>query len=1071
MSTPRFDSAFPLYLTQAQEARDQNLHHDHRRQLFLAFLNAAFAVQQADIEIEKYIQIPNQQSQVELKGIARIRKGWIDAIFRDLVFEFKRDLKKEEADGLRELRDYLSTIPRGAECVGLLTDGLKFIAYVLDDSQPYRLRKIDDINLETALPNVAYMWLDAYLLRQSNVPPTSADIVRRFGLTSPTFVTAVRTLREALNIFGTREAGALEVKRQQWAFHLARVYGSVDVSNDEMFVRHTYLCQFAKILAFTARLGVDEAARRIEGIIDGRAFEILGISNIGEQDFFAWVLAPEVRSLTLDLFTHIASSLLVYDLSHINEDLLKQLYQNLVEPETRHELGEFYTPDWLAELTLREIDYRPGQSILDPACGSGTFLFTAIRLLAEQGLTGQQLVDFALENIMGVDVHPLAVTIAKINYMLALLPHLKGLVAARRGQQRMIPITMANALQVPNKTHRIEIVEIPIDEERRFQIPVEAARQPHALIDILNQMGQYATHMAQMSEKAKFGEFGDLALQSLAKSGSTQEAQIERSFWIENARALTRQIAEGRDSIWIYVLQNTSRPLFLRYHKFDVVVGNPPWIAYRYLQDFTYQAEIKKLMRDYELLAPGEMKLHTQMELATLFFEHCRQAYLKPEGTIAFVMPRSVITGAKQHAAFQQHGFTQVLDLKDVKPLFNVETCVMIRENNHVFTEDIFTISFAGKLPAHECSLAEASPLLTRSEIATSFIKQEQIASPHYYPLFKQGATLVPRNLAFVTSAQLDLKPGELSYVPVIKTDPEADSEAKVPWKGLQLQGYIDDEFLYATLLSKHLVPFGVSKLHLVALPVRVGIPQQLIKLPDRKEEQRFLPMSTEEMHATLTLARSAIDWFEPAEKLWQRYKKPSIKDTLAQWFNYQNKLTAQSPSPGFLVLYGATGSNLAACAVDTHHLPIINGAAPQAFVVDHKTYWYRSETAEEAHFLVALLNAPCVDAAIKQHQTRGLFGARDIHRRPFEICAIPQFNAQNPDHLKLAALSQQAHQVVSMLALSNVKVVGARKQARVAARAFIEQIDEIAQQLLGLAPSSQVATPEENGAEESMEL
>src|SRR5207244_7694315 len=131
--------------------------------------------------------------------------------------------------------------------------------------------------------------------------------------------------------------------------------------------------------------------------------------------------------------------------------------------ETRHGLGEFYTPDWLAELSLREIGYRPGQSLLDPACGSGTFLFTAIQLLIAQGVTGQKLVDFALENIMGMDVHPLAVTIEKIDYMLAILPHMQD--GKRRGQQRIIPVSMANALQVPIGLHHIEVIEVPVDSE------------------------------------------------------------------------------------------------------------------------------------------------------------------------------------------------------------------------------------------------------------------------------------------------------------------------------------------------------------------------------------------------------------------------------------------------------------------------------------------------------------------------------------------------------------------------------------------------------------------------------
>src|SRR6266571_552180 len=1060
-----FETSFARYLTQAKHARDQNQHHDFRRQLFLAFLHDAFGIESSDIEVERYIQIANQQ--VAIKGIARIRKGWIDWVFRDLIFEFKRDLKKEEAEGLRELHDYLSTLPNGNECVGLLTDGLIFTAYVLDETQPHHLRKIDSINVELAAPHLTYIWLDAYLLRQSNMPPTSADIVQRFGLLSPTFVATAQSLREALSTFGSSEAGALEVKRQQWAFHLARVYGNADISNDEMFVRHTYLCQFAKILAHASYFGVSETTKQIEGIINGKAFQVLGVSNIGEQDFFAWVLAPQVQTQTLDVFRRIAESLVVYNLKQIDEDLLKQLYQNLVELETRHELGEFYTPDWLAELTLREIGYQPGQSLLDTACGSGTFLFTALRLLSEQGMTGKALVDFALEHIVGMDVHPLAVTIAKINYMLAILPHLQA-TAGRK--LRMIPISMANALQVPSTSHRIEVIEVPVEQGTSFKIPAEAARHPNELVEVLEEMGRYARQVASRLDQAKFGEFSDFALKKLSTGGNSWESTAERATWSSNARQLANQIKEGRDSIWGYVLQNTSRPLVLSYRKFDIVAGNPPWIAYRYIQDQTYQAEIKKLTREYALLAPSDMKLNTQMELATLFFEHCRQMYLKPGGTIAFVMPRSVITGAKQHYAFQQRGFSKVIDLKGVAPLFGVETCVMIRQQQDVSTKTIPTIHFAGTLPAHECTWREAVPKLTRTQTTTDFLKQESIASPYYYPRFKQGATLVPRNLAFVTSAQPHLTPGQLAYTPIMKTDPDVNDEAKVPWKGLSHEGYIDEDFLYATLLSKQLLPFGVRRLHLVALPVRVGIPKQFATFSEHPPEERFLPIALEEMRENATFTRSADEWFESVEQLWQQNKKDTVKETLAEWFNYQNKLTAQSASPGYLVVYAAAGSNLAASVLDTHSLPTINGTRPKAFVVDSTTYWYRCTLQEEAYFLRALLNAPCVDAAIKVHQTRGLFGARHIHRRPFEVCAIPQFHPLTPTHQEIARLSQEAHMVIAQLTLSDGGVVAARKQARQAARTYIEQIDEIAQHLLGLLPASDVlekGEPDEENEED----
>lgn len=1045
-----FETVFAEYLTQAKQARTQNQHHDFRRQLFLSFLQKAFGIELADIEVERYIQIASQQ--VPVKGIARIRKGWIDAVFNDLIFEFKRDLVREEAEGLRELRDYLSTLPNGNDCIGLLTDGLLFTAFVLDVSQPHHLRKIDSVNLESITPHLAYLWLDAYLLRQSNTPPTSADIVRRFGLLSPTFVAGAKPLREALQVFSTSEAGAFEVKRQQWAFHLARVYGNADISNDEMFVRHTYLCQFAKILAYASYFGIGNATKQIEGIINGRAFQVLGVSNIGEQDFFAWVLAPEVRLQTLDIFRRIAESLVAYNLKQIDEDLLKQLYQNLVEPETRHELGEFYTPDWLAELTLREIGYQPGQSLLDPACGSGTFLFTAIRLLSEQGMQGKALVDFALENIMGIDVHPLAVTIAKINYMLAILPHLRS---GGSRKLRMIPIAMANALQMPSKSYHIEVIEVPIEQGISFKIPAEAARRPNELVEVLEEMGRYAKQVATIPDQANFGDFSDFAVTKLSGAGNSWDISAERTTWSTNARQLAKQIREGRDTIWGYVLQNTSRPLVLSYRKFDVIAGNPPWIAYRFIQDQTYQSEIKKLTREYELLAPNGMKLNTQMELATLFFAHCRRMYLKQEGTIAFVMPRSVITGAKQHAAFQKQGFSRILDLKQVAPLFGVETCVMIRSGNDIFTAALPTVRFTGILPAHECTWVEATAVLTRAITTTDFVQKEAIASPYYYPRFKQGATLVPRNLAFVASAQPNLAPGEVAFTTIMHSDPDVNDEAKEPWKGLRLEGHIDDDFLYATLLSKNLVPFGVRKLHLVALPIKVAGSQQIAAVPGKAEEEKFISMPLSEIRESIMLARSADEWFEHAEQLWEKHRK-TVTMSLWDRFNYQQGVIGQSATPGYLVLYGATGSNISACVVDTHTLPVVNGVQPKAFVVDHKTYWYRSSSKEEAHFLAAVLNAPCVDSAIKAYQTRGIYvGPRDIHRRPFEVCAIPQYDPNNPQHQQLAVLSETAQSVVATLDLFQGGVVAVRKRAREATRTSIAQIDEIVQSLLGLSPTA----------------
>ena len=107
-------------------------------------------------------------------------------------------------------------------------------------------------------------------------------------------------------------------------------------------------------------------------------------------------------------------------------DLLKHLYQNLMPKKLRHALGEYYTPDWLAERLLNQLGYdgNPKWRLLDPACGSGTFLVLAIkrvkRYAEEKMLTAADVLDMILRNIVGFDLNPLAVISARTNYLLAL---------------------------------------------------------------------------------------------------------------------------------------------------------------------------------------------------------------------------------------------------------------------------------------------------------------------------------------------------------------------------------------------------------------------------------------------------------------------------------------------------------------------------------------------------------------------------------------------------------------------------------------------------------------------------
>jgi hypothetical protein len=118
-------------------------------------------------------------------------------------------------------------------------------------------------------------------------------------------------------------------------------------------------------------------------------------------------------------------------------DLFGALYQNLLPQRLRHGLGEYYTPDWLADHVLDQVhfDGDPKSRLLDPACGSGVFLMAAIRRIRARYASqppGErpdpaELGRDILAGVVGFDLNPLAVLSARANYLIAmgdLLPHL-----------------------------------------------------------------------------------------------------------------------------------------------------------------------------------------------------------------------------------------------------------------------------------------------------------------------------------------------------------------------------------------------------------------------------------------------------------------------------------------------------------------------------------------------------------------------------------------------------------------------------------------------------------------------
>jgi len=108
--------------------------------------------------------------------------------------------------------------------------------------------------------------------------------------------------------------------------------------------------------------------------------------------------------------------------SQCNGDIFGDLYMNLFPVAARKQLGEFYTPAWLAdhlltvagfdEAIVREKNIR----VLDPSCGSGTFLLAASRRMLNAGISPKQVA----QCVVGFDLNPLAVMMCTANLAMTL---------------------------------------------------------------------------------------------------------------------------------------------------------------------------------------------------------------------------------------------------------------------------------------------------------------------------------------------------------------------------------------------------------------------------------------------------------------------------------------------------------------------------------------------------------------------------------------------------------------------------------------------------------------------------
>ena len=905
---------------------------------------------------------------------------------------------------VRQLDDYLAQSQQAGQGVrmGVLTDGRHWLlrwpnagpvrttapyAFVLDSPERWFL---------------LYEWLrDEALVSLDEIRPDREAIAAHFGPDSPWYqrdLAALKTLYESCAGYQT-----IQIKRQLWHDLLRTALGEIartPEQMDDLFIRHTYLTAVIGMVV-QASFGIDirrMAATSPADLLIGRKFRsATGLQGVVESDFFAW--PTEVGGLPL--LRTLAHRVARFDWRNAPADIAAILYETVISPEVRRQLGEYYTPDWLARVMVRELVTDPlDQRVLDPACGSGTFVAEAvthfIAAANESGLHPKQVLDRLRTSVTGIDVHPVSVHLARAAWALAARPAINAAAESGFDASLTIPIYLGDALQL-----RFRTGDMFAEHEVRIQVGDERNTELVFPVSLVERAEDFDTLMGDVAEAIERGDDPYIALDDNHITEPNERRVLEQT--IGTMRDLHTQ---GRDHIWAYYTRNLVRPVALSRAKVDVIVGNPPWLIYRNTAS-TLRTELVRQSKDvYGIWVGGRHANH--QDISSMFFARSADLYLRDGGVIGMVMPHSALqtgqhskwrTGSWQakstgrgrgrtmgRALAVDFGRKTAWDLEGLKPntFFPVPASVVFASR---IGENVNGTPLMGKV---ERWLGEPGSRVNRDK-RISIVDTSVVGDSPYAGFARNGATIYPRCLYFVQETQ------NLALIQAgqtITVNPRRGSQDKQPWRSLDLTTItgqtIEKAHYFDVHLGETLVPYATLGPLKAILPVRSGTGE--------------VPIDPDGVGGIGVggLDRRMRDRWRTVSGLWEDNKSPANKMNLLAQLDYYGKLSAQLDwrrDPGersVRIVYGGWGAPTAALLDD------------DSAIVDYKLFWVACRHVEEANYLLAIINSGALFENVAPLMSKGQFGARDLQKQLWKL-PIPEFDPAEELHVAISQAGEAA--------------------------------------------------------------
>jgi len=996
-------------------------------------------------------------------------KGRADTVFNRLILEYKRPgVLKPSPDhpankGIIEnqLKPYIQDVARKENqdikrMAGLVLDGNYFI-FVRRLDKGWREEKPAAVNTYSVK-----RFLRQLVSLGSGTALTPENLIADFGVEQSTTQRIIKALVAALEassvplvdklfeqwrtffsqVIEYREAYQETKLKDVRAFAL-RVGIDLKVAAEAerfFFAMHTYFALLVKCIAWLAvsryiagKIGgpdfgelstlpteqLKTAMERMEK--EGGIFKHLGIRNLLEGDFFAWYLHTwdeNIDGALRDLLTKLND----YDPTTLDvdpdetRDLLKKLYHRLMPREIRHNLGEYYTPDWLAQRLLNQIDNEfftghPQDSdylkrnllklrFLDPACGSGTFPVLVIKRIKEVGaelfIPEERVLEAILNNVIGIDLNPLAVIAARTNYLLALgelLRHWKG--------DHDIPVYLADSVVTPAEGEGFwEKGKHPLyTSVGTFEIPKEAVSWER-----INELANI------LEEDVKAGREREVFL-SRARS-RLRLAEDEFASAKPHLQALYKALQDFEEQklngIWARIIKNGFAPLFVG--QFDYVVGNPPWVNWENLPQ-GYRQRTKPLWDRHKLFPHKGYEAimgKAKDDISILMTYVAIDSYLKNGGKLGFLITQSVFKTAGAGQGFRR--FTlgdstpikviHVDDMVELNPFegaSNRTSVVILQKGSPTEYPVPYTYwrkILKGRSAGFDQSLPEVEQITERKRFYAEPVDSGDKTSPWLTgrPKAIRAVKKILGKSDYQAHAGVYSGGANAVYwLNIEQVRPDGNILVTNITEGQKrdvepTQAILEPDLIYPLLRGRDVRRWLAQPKAWILV---THLPGMRLKALPEKETQLKYPKTWEYLKKFEGVLRT--------RAAFKRYFGPD--DPFYSMFDVGD----YTFEPYKVVWPWISAEIRAAVTCEGQSKPVCP---------EHNTSFVAVQLEEEAHFICGLLNSAICDFAARASYSGG--GGGIASPALLERIRIPSFQINNENHVRLAALSQKAHQAAS---------------------------------------------------------